>query len=81
MKDSGEEDIDAILADFARKNAERTTVTILPLSEPPSPRSNYSTTVLSNDEIMLFGGEFCDGERTIVYNDVLLWNTDKNEWY
>jgi hypothetical protein len=30
--------------------------------------------------MLLFGGEFCDGESTSVYNDVYRWNMDRNEW-
>ena len=30
----------------------------------------------------MFGGEYCDGEITIVYNDLFRWNVEKNggEW-
>jgi N-acetylneuraminic acid mutarotase len=30
--------------------------------------------------MLLFGGEFCDGETTIVYNEVFRWNIERNEW-
>ena len=31
----------------------------------------------------MFGGEFCDGEGTTVYNDLFRWNVEKGggEWY
>jgi hypothetical protein len=31
----------------------------------------------------MFGGEFCDGEGTTVFNDLFRWNVEKGggEWY
>ena len=33
--------------------------------------------------MLMFGGEFCDGEGTTVYNDLFRWNVEKGggEWY
>lgn len=45
IKDSGEQDIEAIIADFSSKERARTAVTITPC-EQPSPRSNFSMTAL-----------------------------------
>jgi N-acetylneuraminic acid mutarotase len=30
--------------------------------------------------MIMFGGEFFDGEGTVVYNDVYRWNLDRQEW-
>ena len=79
LKESGEEDIDAILAEFARKDAERKAVTISIVAQP-SPRSNGSATVLPNGELLLFGGEFCDGQSMVVYNDLFRYNLERNEF-
>lgn len=79
IKDSGEEDIEKILAEFAKKDAERVAVTIRNCLQP-SPRSNFTMSTLPNGDMLMFGGEFCDGEKTTVFNDLFLWNIDKNEW-
>jgi len=90
-KELGEDDIDTILAEFAKKDAIRTAVTVTQRTllntttnkmepEPPSPRSNFSLTSLPNGDLIMFGGEFCDGERTTVYNELLIWNIERNEW-
>lgn len=39
-------------------------------SPQPSPRTNFSLTTLPSGELLLFGGEYYDGEDTIVYNGV-----------
>ncbi len=48
----------------------------------PSPRTNAS--LLSNpnksNELILFGGEFFDGQLSHLYNDLYRFNTEKNEW-
>lgn len=79
VKESGEDDIEAIIAEFSAKDAARVAVTITPC-EQPSPRANFSMTALPNGEMLLFGGEFCDGEGTEVYNNLYRWNMEKNEW-
>jgi hypothetical protein len=37
-------------------------------------------TALPNSEMLLFGGEFCDGAGTTVYNELFRWNLEKQEW-
>jgi hypothetical protein len=74
-----EEDIDAILAEFNAREATRTAVTIT-ISPQPSPRSNFSLTLLPSGELLMFGGEFCDGQQTEIFNEVYRWNPEKNEW-
>lgn len=79
LKDGGEEDIEKIIAEFAAKDAARLAVTITH-SPQPSRRANFSMTALPNGEMLMFGGECCDGERTEVYNELYRWNVDRNEW-
>eukprot|EP00382_Lankesteria_abbotti_P009749 CAMPEP_0114012406 /NCGR_PEP_ID=MMETSP0372-20130328/9406_1 /TAXON_ID=340204 /ORGANISM="Lankesteria abbotti" /LENGTH=45 /assembly_acc=CAM_ASM_000359 len=31
-------------------------------------------------EIVMFGGEFYDGQKASVYRDLFKWNIDKSEW-
>ena len=72
-------DIESILAEYQEKERRRTAVIITPCSQP-TPRSNFSLVALPNNEMLLFGGEYCDGESTVVYNDLFRWNVDRNEW-
>ena len=78
LKDAGEENIENILADYAKKESLKSNVSMY-VCPQPSPRANFSLTALSTD-YLLFGGEFSDGQGTVVYNDVFRWNIDKNEW-
>lgn len=79
LKDTGEEDIEAIIAEFSAKDAARVAVTVS-VAPQPSARANFSMTALPNGDMLMFGGEFCDGESTEVFNDLFRWNIEKNEW-
>ena len=79
LKSTGENDIEAIISEFRAKELQKTSVSIITCAQP-SPRSNFSITALPNNEILMFGGECCDGESTAVFNDVFRWNLEKNEW-
>ena len=74
-----EENIDAIIAAFTAKEQQRVAVTITICSQP-TPRSNFSMTLLPSNEFLLFGGEYCNGQDTEIYNDLYRWNIEKNEW-
>ena len=80
-KESGEVDIESLLAEISLKERTRTSVSIT-ACEQPSPRANFSMTALPNGEMLMFGGEFCDGESTVVYNDLFRWSMEKGggEW-
>lgn len=78
-KDDDEEDIESIINAFQAKESAKTAVSIT-LCDPPSPRANASMTVLPSGDLLMFGGEFCDGAKTEVFNDLYRWNIDKNEW-
>ena len=30
--------------------------------------------------VVIYRGEFCDGEGTTVYNELYRWNIERNEW-
>ncbi|KAI9912616.1 hypothetical protein PsorP6_006206 [Peronosclerospora sorghi] len=70
-----EEDIELILREFRRKDAERTHVTIETVSQP-SPRANFTLSALHSGEMLMFGGEYFDGDVNACYNDVFKWNPD-----
>jgi hypothetical protein len=79
LRDAGEVDIEAIIAEYTAKEAAKTAISVNSCSQP-SRRANFSMTALPNGEMLMFGGEYCDGESTEVFNDLFRWNVDKNEW-
>jgi len=79
LKSTGEADIESIIAEFNAKEAARVAVEIT-VCDQPSRRSGFSMTGVGNHEMVMYGGEFCDGERIEVYNDLHRWNIEKNEW-
>mmetsp|Transcript_10193 Transcript_10193/g.19965 ORF Transcript_10193/g.19965 Transcript_10193/m.19965 type:complete len:816 (-) Transcript_10193:161-2608(-) len=80
--DDDEDDLDALLAEFRAKDADRTAVTI-EVTEPPTPRAYFSFTPLEgqhSNELLVFGGEIFDGNMSECYNDLYRLNLDKLEW-
>lgn len=77
-KESGE-DIESILKEFSAKEAAKTAVTIS-AAQQPSRRANFTMTALPGGDMLMFGGEYFDGDRAEVYSDVYRWSVDKNEW-
>ncbi|XP_077300843.1 kelch domain-containing protein 4 [Arctopsyche grandis] len=81
LADIGEEDIEEIVAKIEREEAKRLAVVETTVS-PPSPRVN--ATLLphptNTSELILFGGEYHDGKKTYVYNNLFVYNIAKNEW-
>ncbi|XP_037045064.1 kelch domain-containing protein 4 [Bradysia coprophila] len=76
----GEADISEMVAKLEADEALRKSVTetIVP---PPSPRSNFSLCAHPDkEELILFGGEFYNGQTLAVYNDLVVYNISKNEW-
>ena len=79
LKEAGEEDLEAIIAGFQTRDSKRTAVNITSCRQP-SPRSNFSLTTLPSGELLLFGGEICDGEGTTVFNELYRFNLEKLTW-
>lgn len=79
--DAEDVDLDAVLAEYAKQQEQFLKVTET-VSEPPSPRA--SATILANpsneNEVLLFGGEFFDGALARFYNDLYVYNTNRDEW-
>ncbi|GBP13049.1 Kelch domain-containing protein 4 [Eumeta japonica] len=77
----GEEDIAKVIAEIEREEAKRAAATEHILSDPPSARAYASLTPhpISN-ELILFGGEYHDGQKTVVYNELLFYNPSNNVW-
>lgn len=79
--DAEDADLDAILAQYAEEQAKFLKVTEV-VSEPPVPRS--SATVLASpsnrNELLLFGGEYYDGTHAKFFNNLFIYNLDRDEW-
>ncbi|KAI9763269.1 MAG: hypothetical protein M1840_000800 [Geoglossum simile] len=74
-------DLDAVLEEYARQQAQFLKVTEA-VSDPPSPRSSSTLTgsPSNSNELFLFGGELFDGAVAKFYNDLYIYLVDKDEW-
>ncbi|XP_027331684.1 kelch domain-containing protein 4 [Abrus precatorius] len=79
---SPEDDIDAILLTIQKEEAKKKEVHVEDNVPAPSPRSNCSLTVnpLKETELILYGGEFYNGNKTFVYGDLYRYDVEKLEW-
>jgi hypothetical protein len=74
-KGNDEEDIELILAEILKKDAQRKEVLVEP-STQPSPRANFSMSMLPTGEMLMFGGEYFDGDTNVCYNELFRWNVE-----
>ncbi|XP_046934849.1 kelch domain-containing protein 4 isoform X3 [Lynx rufus] len=75
-----EEDLEALLAHFQALDATKTQVVETPCP-PPSPRLHASLSAHPDkDELILFGGEYFNGQKTSVYNELYTYNIRKDAW-
>ncbi|KAJ3675468.1 hypothetical protein LUZ60_004510 [Juncus effusus] len=81
-KVSEEDDIDAILKNIQKEEAKKKEVHIEENVPAPSPRSNCTLTInpLKDTELIFYGGEFYNGNKTFVYGDFYRYDVEKNEW-
>lgn len=81
-KISPEDDIDAILLGIQKEEAKKKEVHVEDNVPAPSPRSNCSLTInpLKETELILYGGEFYNGNKTFVYGDLYRYDVEKQEW-
>ncbi|PWA33033.1 hypothetical protein CCH79_00013048 [Gambusia affinis] len=75
-----EEDLEALISEFQNLDSKKTQVVETNCS-PPAPRLNASLSAHpEKDELILFGGEFFNGKKTFLYNDLFFYNIKKNSW-
>ncbi|KAJ3411837.1 hypothetical protein HDV05_001679 [Chytridiales sp. JEL 0842] len=76
-----EEDIDQILADFAASQKAAVAITE-EVCSLPSRRAvgSFVANPVNLSELIMFGGEHYDGQKVYCYNDLYIYNIDKNEW-
>ncbi|KAJ8272216.1 hypothetical protein COCON_G00110750 [Conger conger] len=75
-----EEDLEALIAEFQSLDAKKTQV-VETVCTPPSARLNATLSAHpEKDELILFGGEYFNGKKTYLYNDLFFYNIKKNTW-
>nr|XP_033797185.1 kelch domain-containing protein 4 [Geotrypetes seraphini] len=75
-----EEDLESLIAEFQSLDAKKTQIIEIPCPPPP-PRLNASLSAHpEKDELILFGGEYFNGQKTFLYNDLYIYNVRKNSW-
>ncbi|KAL5748268.1 hypothetical protein ACOSP7_025301 [Xanthoceras sorbifolium] len=79
---SPEDDIDAILLSIQKEEAKKTEVHVEDNVPAPSPRSNCTLNInpLKETELIIYGGEYYNGNKTFVYSDLYRCDVEKLEW-
>lgn len=79
-KKSGEQPIAQLLCEFHRKQQGLKGIIVAEAS-PPSPRSHFSLTASpDSNELILFGGEYFDGQKTTMFSDLFLYHCKDGKW-
>ncbi|KAL1429081.1 hypothetical protein MTO96_016812 [Rhipicephalus appendiculatus] len=74
------DDIEKLIAQFVEEDRKRLAVTE-ELVGPPSCRSGATLCVHpEKDQLLLFGGEYFNGRKTFMYNELFFYNIKKNNW-
>ncbi|XP_048461681.1 kelch domain-containing protein 4 isoform X1 [Rhincodon typus] len=75
-----EEDLETLIAEFRQLDAKKTQITEVACSHP-LPRLNASLSPHpEKHELILFGGEYFNGQKTFLYNELYFYNIKKNSW-
>ncbi|PVH88523.1 galactose oxidase [Cadophora sp. DSE1049] len=80
--DAEDVDLDAVLAEYAKKQEQFLKVTESPC-DPPRARA-YATFIASpanDNELFLFGGEYFNGALATFFNDLYVYQINKDEWH
>lgn len=82
LAQSGEDDVEAILAAILAKEELDAAVIPIPEVDPPSPRTHFSmiASPASDSELILFGGEHYTGERAEFFATTYSYNVEKKLW-
>ncbi|KAH8676633.1 hypothetical protein BGZ60DRAFT_526069 [Tricladium varicosporioides] len=79
--DAEDIDLDAVLAEYAKKQEQFLKVTETPC-EPPKARAS-STLIASpanDNELFMFGGEYFNGALATFFNDLYIYQVNRDEW-
>ncbi|MBE3047310.1 hypothetical protein IMZ48_33280 [Candidatus Bathyarchaeota archaeon] len=80
--DHDDEDLDEILAQYAREQEQHEKITETVCEGPPKPRAHATilASPIDNNNLLLFGGEYFNGALAKFYNDLHIYNISKDEW-
>ncbi|KAG0651028.1 Kelch repeat-containing 3 [Hyphodiscus hymeniophilus] len=74
-------DLDAVLAEYAKKQEQFLKVTEAPCDPPKARASSTLISSPSNDnELFLFGGEYFNGALATFFNDLYVYQINRDEW-
>ncbi|XP_072452229.1 kelch domain-containing protein 4 [Chiloscyllium punctatum] len=75
-----EEDLETLIAEFRQLDEKKTQITEEACAHP-LPRLNASLSPHpEKNELILFGGEYFNGHKTFLYNELYFYNIKKNSW-
>ncbi|PON20986.1 hypothetical protein TGAM01_v210166 [Trichoderma gamsii] len=80
--DAEDVDLDAVLEEYRRQQEQFLKITETVIDGPPKPRS-ASTIMASpheNNSLLLFGGEYFNGSVAQFFNDLHIYNINRDEW-
>ncbi|XP_054719958.1 kelch domain-containing protein 4-like [Uloborus diversus] len=76
----GEDDIEKLITDFQEQGKKPVAVSEEPCLQP-TPRSGFSLCAHpEKEELVLFAGEYFNGSKTVMYNDLYFYNIKKGQW-
>ncbi|CZT02994.1 probable kelch domain-containing protein 4 [Rhynchosporium graminicola] len=80
--DAEDVDLDAVLAEYAKKQEQFLKVTEAPC-EPPRARASatFIASPANENELFLFGGEYFNGALATFFNDLYVYQINKDEWH
>eukprot|EP00659_Diplonema_papillatum_P000190 gene190-306_t len=79
--DLKEEDVELLLQQYMKREQKKKELCVEDC-DAPSERINatFVGNPVNSSELLLFGGEYWNGERTESFNDLLRYNVDKSSW-
>lgn len=79
--DAEDIDLDAVLAEYAKKQEQFLKVTETPCDPPRARASSTLIASPANDnELFLFGGEYFNGALATFFNDLYVYLVNRDEW-
>jgi hypothetical protein len=80
--DAEDVDLDAVLAEFAKKQEQYLKVTET-VCDPPRARSSctFIASPSNDNELFVFGGEYYNGALATFFNDLYVYLINRDEWH
>ena len=80
--DAEDVDLDEVLNEYRKQQEQFHKITETVAEEPPKPRSAaaFLASPANRNELLLFGGEYFNGALASFFNDLHIYNVDKDEW-